>query len=83
MPTIYNISGFSQYEIIDRVMYRKAYKVKMVNGNWQYRQRRIIKQTSNNGIQGYMLVKDGQNKVKFFSCERLRHRLKKVSNDYK
>jgi len=48
----------------------------MSNGNWQYRKRRKINKTNNNGIDGYMLIKDNESKVKFYSLERLRHRLK-------
>lgn len=78
MPVTYTMQGFSKYEFIDKILYRKDYKVKMKNGNWQYRQRRMINKTKNNGIPGYMLVKDGQNKAKFFSCERLIHRIRKI-----
>jgi len=76
MPIIYLISGFSEYYIKNKIMYRKSYKVKMSNGNWQYRAERIITRTNNNGIIGYILTRN--NKRKFYSIERLRHRLKRI-----
>jgi len=78
MPVNYLISGFSQYVIIDKIMYRNAYKIQMINGNWQYRQKRIVKKTLNNGILGYILIKDNNIKPKFYNQKRLKHRLIKV-----
>ena len=43
MQIIYLISGFKDYEIKDKILYRKAYRVKDKNDNLQYREKRIIK----------------------------------------
>lgn len=77
MELIYSISGFSNYLIRNKILYRKSYKVRMRNNNWQYRAERKINRVKNNGIEGYILYKD--NKRKFYSLERLRHRLIKNS----
>lgn len=74
MGLIYLISGFSNYYIKDRVLYRKAYKTPSKTYKWQFRQEREISKTFNNSIEGYMLEKDG--KRKFYSLQSLRHRLK-------
>ena len=77
MPITYTISGFRNYIIIDKIMYRKAYKVKLKDARkWQYRNKREIKQVDNNGTLGYILVK---NKVrKFYSLKFLRTKLKRL-----
>lgn len=74
MAITYTISGFRNYIIIDKIMYRKAYKVKLKDARkWQYREQREIQQTNNNGTLGYILVK---NKVrKFYSLKFLRNKL--------
>jgi len=76
MSITYAISGFNTYETIN-VLYRKAYKTKSKSCKWQYREKRKIKRTFNNTIEGYILVKN--NKRKFYSLERLRHKLIKVN----
>jgi len=59
MTVTYSIAGFNNYIIINKIMYRKAYKVKLKDGRkWQYRNRRKIKQTDNNGTLGFILVKN-------------------------
>ncbi len=75
MQSIYLISGFSQYFFKDKELYRKEYTVKMSNKNYQYRAERKIKRSFNNGIEGYILHRNG--KRKFYSLTRLKHRLKK------
>jgi hypothetical protein len=77
MPVIYSLIGFSQYIIIDKIMYRKPYKIQMKNGNWQFRAQREIERIENNGSLGYKLIKDNQTKVKFYSLKSLKHRVKK------
>jgi hypothetical protein len=76
MPKVFEIKGFTGYEIIDKVLYRKAYKTPSATTKWQYRARRRIEPTLNNGLQGYILVKNKQRK--WYSIERLRPLLKEV-----
>ena len=64
LASTYFISGFNDYVIEDKILYRKAYKIKMSNGNFQYRQKRKIERIFNNGIEGYMLSKNGKRKFK-------------------
>jgi len=77
MNVTFTISGFKNYIIINKTMYRKPYKVRLNDDRkWQYRNKREIKQTDNNGTLGYMLVK---NKVrKFYSLKFLRAKLKRL-----
>ena len=77
VQSTYKISGFNEYEIVDKILYRKAYKTRSVSCVWQYRKRRIIARIFNNGIEGYKLEKNG--KRKFYSLEHLRHKLIKIT----
>ncbi len=60
MSKLFKIKGFPEYEIIDKILYRKAFKTKSKLTKWQYRDKRIINITLNNGIKGYILVKNGK-----------------------
>lgn len=77
MASTFCIIGFKDYVIVDKQLYRKSFKVRMKNGNFQYRRQRLIEKTNNNGIEGYILTRNG--KRQFYSLERLRHKLKKLS----
>ena len=77
MSVTFTISGFRNYIIINKIMYRKSYKVKLKdNRKWQYRNEREIKQTDNNGNLGYILVKNKSRK--FYSLKFLRTKLKRL-----
>ena len=63
MPITYTITGFKNYIIINKIMYRKSYKVRLKdNRKWQYREQREIKKTNNNGTLGFILVKNKSRK---------------------
>jgi len=80
MNITFIISGFKNYIIINKIMYRKPYKVRLNDKRkWQYRNKREIKKVYNNGIEGYMLVKN--KKRKFYSLNFLRRKLKRVKED--
>lgn len=76
MSTCFAIKGFPEYEIIDKILYRRAYKTKSISTKWQYRDKRKINITLNNGIEGYILVKNA--KRKWYSLANLRDRLVKI-----
>lgn len=73
MDVIFYISGFSEYFFKNKELYRKSYIVKMKNKNLQFRGERKINRSYNNSIEGYILYREG--KRKFYSLERLRHRI--------
>jgi len=77
MVVKYRIKGFSEYLFIDKKLYRNEYEVKMKNGNIQYRDKREIKQTNNNGVKGFILVKNGSRK--FYGLNRLKYKLIKIN----
>jgi len=60
MPITYLLIGFKDYEIVDKILYRKEYITKSVSCKWQYRKRRKINRTYNNGVEGYYLIKSGK-----------------------
>ena len=74
MRVTYTISGFSQYVIIDKILYKKAKVCKSDACKFQYRTQREIKRCFKNGIEGYYLEK--QRIVKFYPLTKLKHRLK-------
>ena len=76
MPQAYIIQGFTQYVIIDKILYKKAKICKSDACKFQFRKQRKIKRCYKNGIEGYYLEK--QHKVKFYPLEKLRHKLKRV-----
>ena len=76
MSIIFTISGFCNYYIKDKILYRKAYKAKSKSCMWQYREERKINRAIKGGIEGYFLVKNG--KRKFYSLKKLKHRLKLI-----
>jgi len=76
MPQVFKIKGFTEYEIVDKILYRKGYKTKDRIKKWQYRNKRKINITTNNGIPGYILNRN--NKRKWYSQISLRHRLIRV-----
>ena len=78
MPVIYKLIGFNDYIIKDKILYRKSYQTKSKTYQWQFRTEREIKRVFNNGIEGYILTRDG--KRKFHSLLSLKHRLKKLVN---
>lgn len=71
MPITYTISGFKDYIIIDKILYRLSYVTKSKSCKFQYRQKREIKRTFKDGAEGYFL------NGKFHSLKKLRHKLKK------
>jgi len=73
MTQTYKIKGFPEYEIIEKQLFRKSYKTKSQTSTFQYRQKRAINITINNGIKGYILVKN--KKRKWYSLENLRKKL--------
>lgn len=73
MAKSYNIKGFPEYEIVEKILYRKSYKTKSKTTKWQYRNKRVIQKTINNGIEGYILVKN--KKRKWYSLSNLRTKL--------
>jgi hypothetical protein len=75
MPIILTISGYSQYYIKDKILYRKSYIVKS-NKIIQYRAERKINRSIKNNLEGYYLILN--NKQKFVPLKKLKHRLKKV-----
>jgi len=74
----YVLTGFNNYIIKDKVLYRKSYKVKDKICKFKYISEREIKRTFKNGIEGYFLVKRG--KRKFYPLNKLKHRLKKSNS---
>jgi hypothetical protein len=76
MPTIYTLTGFNNYIIIDKILYRKPYKTKSKSCQLQYREKREIKRTFKNKIEGYYLERNKE--TKFYPLKKLRHRLKLV-----
>jgi len=76
MVVKYRISGFNNYIIKNKVLYRKSYKVKTKTGNWQYREQRKINKINNNGVVGYKLVNKGNRK--FYSLKSLHNKLVKI-----
>jgi hypothetical protein len=77
MPAIYRLSGFNNYIVIDKVLYRLPYITKSVSANFQYRNRRAISRTFKDGAEGYWLTKNKTRK--FYSLKSLKHRLIKVN----
>ena len=55
MPQVYVMQDFSQYIIIDKLLYKKAKKCKHESYKYQYRGQRKIKRCIKNGIEGYYL----------------------------
>lgn len=76
MCETYVIKGFTEYEIVDKVLYRKEYRTESVSCKFQYRAKRKIGKTLNNKIEGYILVKN--KKRKWYSLNRLRKLLVKI-----
>lgn len=74
MAVTYSIIEFKEYIIIDKILYRISYKTKSELCKWQYRKQRKINRSTKDNKQGYWLVK--HKKRKFYSLEKLRHRLK-------
>jgi len=72
--TTYKLIGFNNYIIINKILYRLAYKNKHSIYQFQYRNKRKIKRTFKNGVEGYFLVRN--RKRKFYSLKKLKHRLK-------
>jgi hypothetical protein len=73
MAATYCIIGFKDYVIIDKILYRRAYKIKDSKCLFKYLSQRKIKQTQKDNQIGYFLVKNG--KRKFYSLKKLRHKL--------
>lgn len=71
----FDLVGFKNYIIKDKIMYRKAHKVKDKLCKFRYISERKIKIVKENDIEGYYLVRNG--KRKFYSLVKLRHRLKR------
>jgi len=78
---IFNLIGFSQYIIKDKIMYRNSYKVKDKLCKFKYISERVITRTIKDGVVGYYLIKN--NKRKFYSLSILRHRLKQCTSKRK
>lgn len=74
MAIMYSLIGFNQYLIIDKILYREAYKVKCKLYKWKYYKQRKIKICIKDNQKGYYLCKN--NKLKFYSLQKLKHRLK-------
>jgi hypothetical protein len=72
MPIIYTISGFKDYFIKDKILYRKSHKIRDQLCKWKYLKEREINRALKNGNEGYYL------KGIFYSLKKLKHRLKKV-----
>ena len=66
---MYYLKDFSGYEIIDKIMFRKAFCTESKSCKFQYKAKREINITMNNGIEGYILVKNG--KRKWYSLSKL------------
>lgn len=73
MAVMYKIKGFSEYEIIDKILYRKAFCTKSKSCNYQFRTKRKINISRNNGIDGFILVKN--KKRKWYSLTNLRKKI--------
>jgi hypothetical protein len=76
MQLTYRLIGFNDYIIKDKILYKKSYICKSKLCELQFRKERKIKRIFNNGIEGYILTRNG--KRKFYSLKRLKHRLKAV-----
>ena len=75
MAVTYTLSGFKEYFIRDKILYRKAYEVKDKLCGYKYISEREIKRTKKDGQIGYYLVRNG--KRKFHSLKKLKHRLRR------
>jgi hypothetical protein len=75
---IYKLIGFENYIIKDKIMYRKAHKIKDKLCKFKYISEREIKRSKKNNVEGYYLVKN--RKSKFYPLTKLRHRLNKINN---
>ena len=80
MPQVFKLHGFTQYVIIDKIMYKKAKRVKDERYTYKYLDRLKIKKTLKDNQIGYYLVKNG--KRKFYSLKKLRHKLIKHFNEH-
>lgn len=76
MTTTYYLKGFPEYKIINKIMFRKAYCTKSTSCKFQYRAKRQINISLNNGIEGYILVKSGNRK--WYSLKNLHKKLIKL-----
>ena len=73
---IFALIGFNNYIIKDKIMYRKAHKVKDRLCKFKYIGEREIKISIKNNVKGYYLIYN--RKRKFYSLTKLRHKLKAV-----
>ena len=79
MTQNYIIQGFTQYLIIDKILYKKAKICIHENYKFQYRNMREIKRCVKNGNEGYYLEKN--HIIKFYPLKKLKHKLKLVINN--
>lgn len=80
MPKTFVIQGFTQYLIIDKILFKLPKVCKHERFKWQYRQKREIKVCIKNRNEGYYLEKKGE--VKFYPLSKLRHKLKLSTNTF-
>lgn len=73
---IFNLIGFDNYIIKDKILYKKSCKIKDNLCKFKYLSEREIKRSFKNGKEGYYLVRN--EKRKFYPLSKLRHRLKHV-----
>lgn len=75
---IFKLIGFDNYIIKDKIMYRKAHKIKDFRCKFRYISDLKIKRSFKNNQIGYYLVKN--NTRKFHSLKKLKHRLVLIKN---
>ena len=68
----FKLIGFENYIIKDKILYKKAHKVKDKLCKFKYISEREIKRTFKNKIEGYYL------EGKFYPLKKLKHRLKAI-----
>lgn len=73
---IFKLIGFNNYIIKDKIVYRKAHRVKDELYKFKYIGEREIKISVKNNVKGYYLVY--KRKRKFYPLTKLKHRLKRV-----
>lgn len=77
MPKVYVIKGFTQYLIIDKILYKLPKVCKHQRFKFQYRGKRKIKIALKNNNKGYYLTKQGE--TKFYTLKSLKHKLKLIT----
>jgi hypothetical protein len=73
---VFKLIGFENYIIKDKILYKKSSVKKDKLCKFKYIEEREIKRTFKDTVEGYYLVKN--NKSKFYTLTKLKHRLKLI-----